>query len=202
MARLKEFYRETVVPKLKQDLGVENAMQVPKHHQDHGEHGRGRGRGRPQGHGRRGRRSHQDHGPEAACSASRRSRSRRSSCARACAIGCKVTLRGERMYEFLDRLISIAMPRIRDFRGVIAALVRRPRQLQPRHQGTDHFPRDPVRPDRPAPGHGHHDHDDGEGQQAGPSTARGIQLPVPEVRNHRVWPRRTWSSARSVAPRS
>lgn len=36
------------------------------------------------------------------------------------AIGCKVTLRGTRMYEFLDRLISIAMPRIRDFRGVSA----------------------------------------------------------------------------------
>jgi large subunit ribosomal protein L5 len=34
------------------------------------------------------------------------------------AIGCKVTLRNERMYEFLDRLISVAMPRIRDFRGV------------------------------------------------------------------------------------
>jgi len=34
------------------------------------------------------------------------------------AIGAKVTLRGARMYEFLDRLISIAMPRIRDFRGV------------------------------------------------------------------------------------
>jgi len=34
------------------------------------------------------------------------------------AIGCKVTLRKARMYEFLDRLISVAMPRIRDFRGV------------------------------------------------------------------------------------
>ncbi len=33
-------------------------------------------------------------------------------------IGCKVTLRGERMYEFLDRLLSVALPRIRDFRGV------------------------------------------------------------------------------------
>ena len=33
-------------------------------------------------------------------------------------IGCKVTLRDERMYEFLERLISIAIPRIRDFRGV------------------------------------------------------------------------------------
>lgn len=35
-------------------------------------------------------------------------------------IGCKVTLRGERMYEFLDRLINIALPRVRDFRGVSA----------------------------------------------------------------------------------
>ena len=33
-------------------------------------------------------------------------------------IGCMVTLRGQRMYEFLDRLISIAIPRVRDFRGV------------------------------------------------------------------------------------
>ena len=32
--------------------------------------------------------------------------------------GCKVTLRGERMYEFLDRLINLALPRVRDFRGV------------------------------------------------------------------------------------
>jgi large subunit ribosomal protein L5 len=34
------------------------------------------------------------------------------------AIGCKVTLRGRRMYEFLDRLVSIALPRVRDFRGL------------------------------------------------------------------------------------
>ena len=34
------------------------------------------------------------------------------------AIGCKVTLRGERMYEFLDRLVSVALPRVRDFRGL------------------------------------------------------------------------------------
>ena len=33
------------------------------------------------------------------------------------AIGCKVTLRGDRMYEFMDRLLSLALPRVRDFRG-------------------------------------------------------------------------------------
>lgn len=36
------------------------------------------------------------------------------------AIGCKVTLRGDRMWEFLDRLLSIALPRVRDFRGIPA----------------------------------------------------------------------------------
>ena len=34
------------------------------------------------------------------------------------AIGCKVTLRGEKMYEFLDRLVNLSLPRVRDFRGV------------------------------------------------------------------------------------
>jgi len=33
-------------------------------------------------------------------------------------IGCKVTLRGDKMYEFLDKLISVALPRVRDFRGI------------------------------------------------------------------------------------
>lgn len=35
-------------------------------------------------------------------------------------IGCMVTLRGERMYEFLDRLVTVALPRVRDFRGISA----------------------------------------------------------------------------------
>ena len=35
------------------------------------------------------------------------------------AVGCRVTLRGERMYEFFDRLVNVAIPRIRDFRGVL-----------------------------------------------------------------------------------
>ena len=44
-------------------------------------------------------------------------------------VGVSVTLRGARMWEFLDRLITIAIPRIRDFRGLNAARLRRPRQL-------------------------------------------------------------------------
>ena len=38
-------------------------------------------------------------------------------------LGCKVTLRGDQMYDFLDRLITVAMPRIRDFRGISAKVL-------------------------------------------------------------------------------
>ncbi len=41
-----------------------------------------------------------------------------SSCARGMPVGAKVTLRGERMYEFVDRLFNVALPRVRDFRGI------------------------------------------------------------------------------------
>ena len=44
-------------------------------------------------------------------------------------IGCKVTLRGEKMYEFADRLINLALPRVRDFRGVNAKRIRWQRKL-------------------------------------------------------------------------
>jgi large subunit ribosomal protein L5 len=55
------------------------------------------------------------------------------------AIGCKVTLRKARMYEFLDRLVNIALPRVRDFRGL------NPKSFDGRgtrwNQGTHHFPK-------------------------------------------------------------
>ena len=60
-------------------------------------------------------------------------------------IGCKVTLRGKRMYEFLDRLISLALPRVRDFRGLNPRRVRRPRQLQPGIDRTVGVSRNSIR---------------------------------------------------------
>ena len=93
-------------------------------------------------------------------------------------IGCKVTLRGARMYEFLDRLISVAMPRIRDFRGIS------PRGFDGRgnySMGVREqiiFPEIQYDTDRPAARHGYHDHDHGTRQQARaarcwmPSTSR------------------------------
>ena len=59
-------------------------------------------------------------------------------------IGCKVTLRRERMYEFLDRLVTIALPRVRDFRGLNPKSVRRPRQLCDGPQGADRVPGDQL----------------------------------------------------------
>ena len=60
-------------------------------------------------------------------------------------IGASVTLRGARMWEFLDRFVTVACPRIRDFRGLGTQVVRRPRQLHARHQGADDLPRDQLR---------------------------------------------------------
>ncbi len=62
-------------------------------------------------------------------------------------IGARVTLRGDRMYEFLDRLINIALPRVRDFRGVSSEGVRRPRQLHARRPGPLDLPGDRLRED-------------------------------------------------------
>ncbi len=55
-------------------------------------------------------------------------------------IGVKVTLRGAQMYEFLDRLVTIAMPRIRDFRGLEPQELRRSWQFCDGPERTDYFP--------------------------------------------------------------
>ena len=60
-------------------------------------------------------------------------------------IGAKVTLRRTRMYEFLDRLVTVALPRVRDFRGLDPKSFRRPRQLRAGRQGAHHFPGDRLR---------------------------------------------------------
>jgi large subunit ribosomal protein L5 len=116
-ARLHETYRREIVPKLKQDLGVANEMQVPKITKITVNMGVGE--------------AVADRKLMDAAVADltkitgqkpsvRKSRKAVASfkLRAGLAVGCMVTLRGDRMYEFLDRLINIAMPRIRDFRGV------------------------------------------------------------------------------------
>ena len=91
----------------------------------------------------------------------RRSRSRTFKLRTGMPIGARVTLRGDRMWEFLDRLINIALPRVRDFRGVSAQGVRRPRQLHARRARPLHLPGDRLREDGQVEGLERDDRDDG-----------------------------------------
>jgi len=117
MARLKEFYKETVVPKLTKDLGVKNAMQVPKFVKITVNMGVGEAVADRKVMDAAVADLTKITGQKPKLCLSKKSiasfKVREN-----LAIGTKVTLRGERMWEFLDRLITIAIPRIRDFRGI------------------------------------------------------------------------------------
>jgi large subunit ribosomal protein L5 len=117
MARLKDFYKETVVPKLTKDLGVKNAMQVPKLVKITVNMGVGEAVADRKVMDAAVADLTKITGQMPMLCMSKKSiasfKVREN-----LAIGTKVTLRGERMWEFLDRLITIAIPRIRDFRGI------------------------------------------------------------------------------------
>ena len=117
MARLQEFYRETVVPRLRSDLKIENAMQVPRITKITINMGVGEAVADRKVMDAAVTDLTKIAGQKPLVTKSRKAIA--SFKLRAgLAVGAKVTLRGARMYEFLDRLINIAMPRIRDFRGV------------------------------------------------------------------------------------
>ena len=158
MSRLQTHYQQDVVKKLVGQFGYKSVMQVPRIEKITLNMGVGEAVERQEDHGQRGRRHDQDRRPEAARDQVAQVDRDLQDPRQDYPIGCKVTLRGTRMYEFLDRLVTVAIPRIRDFRGIPGTIVRRPRQLQLRHQGTDHFPRDRVRQDRCIARHEHHDH--------------------------------------------
>ena len=117
MARLKDFYKETVIPKLTKDLGVKNAMQVPKLVKITVNMGVGEAVADRKVVDAAAADMTKITGQKPLITKSKKAiasfKLREN-----LPIGCKVTLRGERMYEFLDRLVSIALPRVRDFRGV------------------------------------------------------------------------------------
>jgi large subunit ribosomal protein L5 len=118
-ARLHQFYRETVVPRLRSDLKIDNVMQVPRISKITLNMGVGEAVADKKVMDAAVADLTKITGQKPLITKSRKANA--SFKLRAgLAIGAKVTLRGTRMYEFLDRLISIAMPRIRDFRGVSA----------------------------------------------------------------------------------
>ena len=117
MARLKNFYREKVVEQLKQELNCANVMDVPRITKITVNMGVGEAATD---------KKVLEHavsdltkitGQKPVVTNARKSVAG-FKIREGWPIGCKVTLRGDRMYEFLDRLISIAIPRIRDFRGL------------------------------------------------------------------------------------
>ncbi len=117
MVRLQQYYREQVVNRLRQDLGIKNPMEVPRITKITVNMGVGEAVADKKVMDAAIADLTKITGQKPLVTKSRKAIA--SFKIRAgLAIGCKVTLRGARMYEFLDRLISIAMPRIRDFRGV------------------------------------------------------------------------------------
>jgi large subunit ribosomal protein L5 len=118
-ARLAAIYRDQIVPKLKADLGVANIMQVPKITKITVNMGVGEAVADRKVMDAAVADLTKITGQKPMVTKSRKAIAS-FKLRQGLAVGCMVTLRGDRMYEFLDRLISIAMPRIRDFRGVSA----------------------------------------------------------------------------------
>jgi len=117
VSRLQEQYKNEILPKLKEELGVSNTMSVPKIEKITINMGLGSALGD--------KKILESALEELGLISSQKPMTclARKSVAsfklrEGNAIGCKVTLRKERMYEFLDRLVNVAIPRIRDFRGL------------------------------------------------------------------------------------
>ena len=120
MPRLKDTYKDQVAPGLVKEFGYKNVMQVPRLEKIVVNMGVG-GAGQTGGDSKLLDNAMRDLGiivgQKAAVTRAKKSISNFKLRAGA-RIGCKVTLRGTMMYEFLDRLVSTALPRVRDFQGI------------------------------------------------------------------------------------
>jgi large subunit ribosomal protein L5 len=119
MARLKQYYRETVAPRLREQFGYRNVMEVPRITKITLNMGVGEAVADKKIMEHAVGNLTQIAGQKPIVTLSRKSIAG-FKIREGWPIGCKVTLRRERMYEFLDRLVNIAIPRIRDFRGFSA----------------------------------------------------------------------------------
>ncbi|MEJ2534465.1 MAG: 50S ribosomal protein L5 [Gammaproteobacteria bacterium] len=117
MARLHSYYKETVVPQLMKELGIDNVMAVPKITKITLNMGVGEAVADKKVMDRAVKDLAQITGQQPIVTKSRKSVAS-FKIRDGWPIGCKVTLRRERMYEFLDRFVNVALPRVRDFRGL------------------------------------------------------------------------------------
>ena len=116
-ARLKEFYQQKVVPALKQELGYANIMQIPQLKKIVVNMGLGDAVQNPKLLETGVSELTQITGQKPIVTKAHKSIAN-FKLREGVAIGCAVTLRGDRMYEFFDRLVNVAVPRVRDFRGI------------------------------------------------------------------------------------
>jgi large subunit ribosomal protein L5 len=119
MARLKEFYKQEVVPALLKKLNLKNVMEVPRLEKIVINVGLGDLAKDPKLRDAVSGDIALIAGQKPVFTRARKDISNFNVRAKD-VIGCKVTLRGNRMYEFLDRLVNVAIPRIKDFRGISA----------------------------------------------------------------------------------
>ena len=117
MARLLEYYRKEIVNKLKKKFGHKSVMQVPRINKITLNMGLGEAMDDKKVIAAAMGDLEKIAGQKPVATISRKSIAG-FKLREGWPIGCKVTIRGERMYEFLDRLITIALPRVRDFRGL------------------------------------------------------------------------------------
>lgn len=117
MARLKQVYNQQIVPDLMQEFKYKNRMQVPKINKIVVNMGLGQAIQNVKIIDYAMSELRQITGQQPVTTRARKSIAS-FKLRKGMPIGCKVTLRGERMYEFLDRLLNVALPRVRDFRGV------------------------------------------------------------------------------------
>jgi large subunit ribosomal protein L5 len=117
MARLQEFYKDTVVANLQKEFGYKSVMEVPRITKITLNMGVGEAVGDKKVLENAVSDMAQIAGQKPVVTKARKSVAG-FKIREGYPIGCKVTLRSDRMYEFLDRLVSIAIPRIRDFRGL------------------------------------------------------------------------------------
>ncbi len=117
MARLQQYYKETVVPQLKEQLGIDNSMAVPKITKITLNMGVGEAVADKKVMDKAVGDMVAITGQQPIVTKARKSVAS-FKIRDGWPIGCKVTLRSDRMYEFLDRLVNVAIPRVRDFRGL------------------------------------------------------------------------------------
>ena len=117
MSRLKDQYKAEIVPALTKKFGYENVMQVPKLDKIVINMGVGEAKENPKALESAVADLETITGQKAVLTKAKNSIAN-FKIREGMNIGCKVTLRGEKMYEFLDRLVNLALPRVRDFRGV------------------------------------------------------------------------------------